>query len=113
MDILFGILAIMGLVMMCSFGGMGCISMFSSKIQPATETDRVPWNSYRHSVEDIPDKFIVEKAFKTKRNHFAMRLKNLITGESRTVYGQSSSEVSVKARDIFDRWESQDIYHRD
>lgn len=113
MDILFGILAIMGLVMMCSFGGMGCASMFSSKKQTATETDRVPWNSYRHSVEDIPGKFIVEKAFKTKRNHFAMRLKNLITGESRTVYGQSSSEVSVKAKDIFDRWQSQDIYHRD
>lgn len=28
MDILFGILAIMGLVMMCSFGGMGCWTVF-------------------------------------------------------------------------------------
>ena len=38
----------------------------------------------RHGViNDVEGRFVVEKAFKTKRNHFAMRLKNLQTGETK------------------------------
>lgn len=64
----------------------------------------VPWNSFRHSVSDVEGKFAVEKAFMTKRNHFAMRVKNLRTGETRTLYGQTSYEVVYKTEMLRDQW---------
>ena len=59
----------------------------------------------RHGViNDVEGRFVVEKAFKTKRNHFAMRLKNLQTGETKTVYGYDEDEVSFKAKRVFGTW---------
>ena len=69
------------------------------------QVEPVGWNSFRHSVSDVEGKFIVEEAFKTKRNHYALRIRNLKTGESRTVYGKDSYDVSDKAKRIFLTWE--------
>ena len=69
------------------------------------QVEPVGWNSFRHSVSDVKGKFVVEEAFKTKRNHYALRIRNLKTGESRTVYGKDSYDVSDKAKRIFLTWE--------
>ncbi len=62
------------------------------------------WNSYIHDVVGEEDKYVVEEAFKTKRSKYAMRLKNIQTGSTKTVYGLSVYDVSRKAEKIFEEW---------
>lgn len=71
----------------------------------AVQVEPVGWNSFRHCVSDVEGKFIVEEAFKTKRAHYALRIKNLITGEARTLYGKDPYDVSNKAKEVFHTWE--------
>lgn len=71
----------------------------------AVQVKPVGWNSFRHSVSDVEGKFIVEEVFKTKRAHYALRIKNLITGEARTLYGKDPYDVSNKAKEVFHSWE--------
>lgn len=69
------------------------------------QEEPVGWNSFRHSVSDVDGKFVVEEAFKTKRAHYALRVRNLKTGEVRTLYGKDPYEVSAKAKEVFHAWE--------
>ena len=110
MDILITILTVQFFVLFFYWGGVGVKSLFKDKpiIRPqktSIQMEPVGWNSFRHSVSDVEGKFIVEEAFKTKRNHYALRIRNLKTGESRTVYGKDSYDVSDKAKRIFLTWE--------
>lgn len=73
--------------------------------ETSIQGEPVGWNGFRHDVSDVEGKFIVEEAFKTKRNHYALRIRNLKTGESRTVYGKDPYDVSDKAKRIFLTWE--------
>ena len=73
--------------------------------ETSIQGEPVGWNSFRHSVSDVEGKFIVEEAFKTKRNHYALRIRNLKTGESRTLYGKDLYDVSDKAKKVFHTWE--------
>lgn len=105
MDILILLLAIMGSVYGLFLGGAVMKRVAKPNPEPpCPDEEPVPWNSFRHTVSDVEGRFVVEKAFKTKRNHFAMRLKNLQTGEVRTVYGHDEDEVSFKARRVFGHW---------
>jgi len=72
--------------------------------ETSMQEDPVGWNSFRHSVRDVSDRFVVEKAFMTKRAHYALRVRNLKTGESRTLYGKDPHDVSDKAKRVFLLW---------
>ena len=75
--------------------------------ETSMQEDPVGWNSFRHSVRDVSDRFVVEKAFMTKRAHYALRVRNLKTGESRTLYGKDPYDVSAKAKHVFMDWETE------
>ena len=105
MDIVIILFAIIGLVLGLYTVGAGLKSVFKPNPKSISPDEKpVPWNSFRHTVNDVEGRFVVEKAFKTKRNHFAMRLKNLQTGETKTVYGYDEDEVSFKAKRVFGTW---------
>lgn len=71
------------------------------------QEEPVGWNSFRHTVADVKGRFVVEKAFLTKRAHYALRVRNLLTGESRTLYGKDPYDVSAKAKHVFRDWKTE------
>ena len=73
--------------------------------ETSIQEEPVGWNSFRHNVSDVKGKFVVEEAFKTKRAHYALRIRNLKTGESRTLYGKDPYDVYKKKKKVFHTWE--------
>lgn len=60
--------------------------------------------SFDHFAEDFEDKFVVVKSFREKSDRYAIQVKNLQTGELRTVYGTNPTDVSLKVLDVYKEW---------
>ena len=102
MSIILSISTLIAITLIVYWTCVAVSSMF--KEEPLHSGRSCSWNSYIHDVVGEEGKYVVEDAFKTKRSKYAMRLKNIQTGSTKTVYGLSVYDVSRKAERIFEEW---------
>lgn len=76
----------------------------SKKTGSTIKTESAEGMSFDHFAEDFEDKFVVVKSFREKSDRYAIQVKNLQTGELRTVYGTNPTDVSLKVWDVYKEW---------
>ena len=99
-----------GVVMFFVIIGVLTLSIFkgmtsSPSLSPSTEKMGQEKWAFTPNVKGVKGKFIVSDAFLTKSCHFGLTLRNLITGEEQTVYGNTPKEAEDWAKFWFNSWQ--------